>query len=1373
MRHLVTIATVVVLVLAAGTAVAEPPSQLSYQGYFTDSVGNPVTGSWTVTFSFFTSPNGGESFYDDTVDLDAQLGLFSVLLGGEPGNPLPVELFSEGEVWLELAIETDDGPVVLDPRQQVVSNPYSLYSVEAGQCEEAANAVTLGGQDAELFVTTEQIPELCIPPDELEGLLLALGYEPGPGFTLEELALYLADNGYFPCACYGDDNVAAYLEELGYEPGPAFSGLYEDLIGAPDLSNLLTDDDLLTVLAVSGAVLMSDGSVALQGDLDFAGLQALNLAVHNADVPPDAPSPGQLWWNTSEEQLQVHTGIEWSSIGGGVAADLSCPECVDAEDVSFTFAAADQKGGAAVNVSCFDCIDEEEVSFPWAKGTLPGGDAEHALSADWAANVVCAGCVQVAEIDPGALNSMFISYDPQDSGLNAGNLQDAVDELAGGGAGGFQEGNGTVIPYIHEWGLPAYGKATSFIHLMNPIMPKVVMHLYAQEASSFASSANLVVAYEFTPNQYSAGAIGNVGETALQVGNPSIFNNGSHVMVHQTVGGSGTTAGDWEINQVTAINGTTLQLLKPLEHSYVTNATTKAQVVLAASFGQLEIVNGGKLKPAAPLAADGSAGGIIYIRANKVTVKSGGIITADGAGFHAGAGQYFSPGVSECGKGQAGGNAPANCSGGAGAKWMCANAGGGGNKTAGEDGAHDPECTVSAEGGEAKGDAQLNTLEFGGGGGSQYLPGGAGGGIVVIGAQDFIVQDGGTVRADGENATWGGSGGGAGGTIAIYADFQQVDGATSAAGGTGGSGYVWKHIDPVDVGPVNFDTHSHGGGYSPKYKEFWYPQWSGTTIYQYDENYQSIGSFGSGSSDIMQVWGDIDGTYYTANWGQDRVRKFAAKSSSQIWEHHIGSTAGGVCSDGEYVFAVRHSGDTVWKLNKDNGNQIETFSLPNMSNSIHGALICTPGRLYYGGGGGDVRMYDLETKQQVDSFYAGTSISNLAFDGQIMYISPNSSTVTRWKLLEGNVYEGEGQGGDGGEGWFLQLDPLQGIINESYPKGVEIWVDGEELTPVVGDPNSIGAPSWDEGDGKWGGDGLTAWSTGPLDLTAAADWTLGEHKIELKETGGAGGELKMYTYVIYPFTKSLPPTNDTCNAPIMLDLFGPVTQSGTTEDVMGKNKATDANLAPFCGGSGGPDVVYGFVLEDWRQLTVEVVSAFTARTYIKKGDCFGGTVVGCGEDSWVSDTLEPGTYYLFVDGDGNLQKGDFTLQVTPAAPGPPTNDTCAGAYPLTFEGGTAQAAGMTLFANDDYQAVCGGEEAAENVYEFNVSPGVNGVTINVDADFNPVIYVSKDICGAPPIVCVPESSYTMAWPTPGTYYLYVDGKTAADKGLYTATVTLN
>jgi hypothetical protein len=199
-------------------------------------------------------------------------------------------------------------------------------------------------------------------------------------------------------------------------------------------------------------------------------------------------------------------------------------------------------------------------------------------------------------------------------------------------------------------------------------------------------------------------------------------------------------------------------------------------------------------------------------------------------------------------------------------------------------------------------------------------------------------------------------------------------------------------------------------------------------------------------------------------------------------------------------------------------------------------------------------------------------------------------------------------------------------------------------------------------------------------------------------------------------------------------------------------------------------VVYAFTLAEWRQLTVSVLSAFTPRVYIRKDNCLSGKMVACGNATFKTDSLEPGTYYLFVDSDGNLQKGDFTLTISAAPPGPPTNDTCAGPQVLTFEGGKAQASGMTLFATDNYKAVCGGDKSPENVYQFEIPANTNSVSLSLTADFSPVMYLSKDSCTAAPIACVPGTTHTIGWPTPGTYFLFVDGKTATDKGLYTVTV---
>ena len=1360
--------TVALLVgVVAQPASAAAPAALSYQGFLTDSVGNPVTGTWTVTFGLYAAPSGGQALFEETLDVTTDKGLFSIYLG-TPDNPLPVASFETGQLFLALTVETDDGPVTLTPRQQVVSDPYALYAQDAAQ---------LGGEDAAAFVLLQQLPDLCITPEALPDVLAELGIV-GGGLDEAALAAWLLANGYNACACYADDNVEDYLAAAGYEPGPHFSGLYDDLLDAPDLSGFLTGDDVGQILTDLGAVLLADGSVALEGDLDFAGFQALNLAVHNSLEPPAEPVAGQLWWDVSVALLKVYTGEAWSGIGTGVAADLSCPECVDADDVAFTFAAADQKGGAALNVNCFQCISSAEVNFAWAKGVEPGGDAKHAITADTAttalsaSDVDCPGCVGVGDIDAAALASGVVSFDDSKTKLGANTVQGAFEKLAAAGGSGAVEGNGTIVPYVEQWGLPAYGTATTYVHLMNPTTPKVLMHLYADDSASFASSNNLVVAYAFAPNQYSAGAIGNQGETALQVGNPSTFNSGSHIMIHQTVGGNGTTGGTWELNQVKSVNGSTLHLIKPLAHSFVTGGTAKAQVVLAASFGNVEIVNGGTLKPSKALAADGSEGGIVYVRANKVMVKSGGKVVADGMGFQPTAGGNYAPGSSECGLGVPG-NSQQNCGGGAGGSLYCANAGGGGNKAAGANGKTYGNCAGEAEGGAAKGDANLSTLQFGGAGGTRHHLGGTGGGIVVVGAQSVIVQEGGSISANGTAAVGGGSGGGAGGTVALMADFHQLDGEVKAQGGAGGTGAAWKFIEPEEVAGVSFNTRSHGGGYSPKNKEFWYPEWAGSTVYRFNEAYQEVGSFASGDSHIMQVWGDVDGTYYTANWSHDRVRKFQDKSNSQIWEYNTGSTAGGVCHDGAYVYAMRESGSSVYKLNPANGQLLETIDLPNIPNSLHGGLVCIPGRVYYANTSTQVRYYDLKSKQHLGTFNSGVNGYNTSFDGQYMFISANNTDVRRFKLIDGNVYFPAGEGGNGGEGWVLELAPMSGIINESYPKGIEIWVDGKEITPLVGDPNGKGSPAWDAAVQKWGKDGLDAWSTGSLDLSTVANWTLGEHSIQVKETGGAGGDVKMFAYVIYPFTKSAVPMNDTCETPVMLDVSDTVTVTGTTEDVMGKIKATDANAGPFCGGSGGADVTYGFALNDWRSLDISVNAAFSSRFYVRKGDCAEGEVVACGTDAVNTGVLEPGTYYLIVDSNGNLHKGDFALTVVPSPPDAPDNDSCAAPQQLIFQNNTTQASGMTLFSNDLSSAPCGGVGAPENVFSFVVPAGMAKLSFSVDADFAPVVYLVPENCGGPPVACIPDVSYEMGWPGQGTYYLFVDGKTANDKGLYTLTVTLS
>ena len=83
----------------------------------------------------------------------------------------------------------------------------------------------------------------------------------------------------------------------------------------------------------------------------------------------------------------------------------------------------------------------------------------------------------------------------------------------------------------------------------------------------------------------------------------------------------------------------------------------------------------------------------------------------------------------------------------------------------------------------------------------------------------------------------------------------------------------------------------------------------------------------------------------------------------------------------------------------------------------------------------------------------------------------------------------------------------------AVPQAVQIWIDGTEYTATIGDPNTKGATMYDSTNDDWGIDGTTVWNTGELDLSSVISWTVGDHYIEIKETGGTGGTL-IYTVLV-------------------------------------------------------------------------------------------------------------------------------------------------------------------------------------------------------------------------------------------------------------------
>jgi hypothetical protein len=117
------IAVVAVLVVT-GTAFADIPKMISYQGRVTDDTGGPVAdGTYNMRFRIYDAETGGTMEWDSgTHSEQVEGGVFNVLLGESPHSGLNLE-FDE-DYWL---LVTFDG-VNQTPRQRLTSTGYAYMA---------------------------------------------------------------------------------------------------------------------------------------------------------------------------------------------------------------------------------------------------------------------------------------------------------------------------------------------------------------------------------------------------------------------------------------------------------------------------------------------------------------------------------------------------------------------------------------------------------------------------------------------------------------------------------------------------------------------------------------------------------------------------------------------------------------------------------------------------------------------------------------------------------------------------------------------------------------------------------------------------------------------------------------------------------------------------------------------------------------------------------------------------------------------------------------------------------------------------------------------------------------------------------------------
>jgi hypothetical protein len=244
------------------------------------------------------------------------------------------------------------------------------------------------------------------------------------------------------------------------------------------------------------------------------------------------------------------------------------------------------------------------------------------------------------------------------------------------------------------------------------------------------------------------------------------------------------------------------------------------------------------------------------------------------------------------------------------------------------------------------------------------------------------------------------------------------------------------------------------------------------------------------------------------------------------------------------------------------------------------------------------------------------------------------------------------------------------------------------------------------------------------------------------------------------------PGRGTCDAPIPL----------AAGSISGSTARGDADNEGACANSSSRELVYKLDVATRQRVTIEVDPRFDAVLYVRKDDCADVEAeVACNDDwghartSRVDEVLDPGAYYVFVDGYGN-ETGSFHMNVA-LSDAPTLAEVCQKARPLA-SGLPVQ--GTTGASFDHARASCGDEaKGADVVYKLDVAQRAR-VRVGLHSDdFSPVVHVRR-MCAddATEVGCFStgasddEAAYVGLLDR-GTYAVFADGSDKEQSGRFT------
>ncbi|UCE19175.1 MAG: hypothetical protein JSV84_02170, partial [Gemmatimonadota bacterium] len=151
-KHHIVLCIVIALTLAMALAsLADVPQLISFQGKLSDNVGNPLNGHYEITFRIYNVQSGGTPLWSETLNVQCEDGLYSVILG----KISLIALDFAGQYWLGVQI-TGEGE--LSPRYELTSVPGAFRAAVADSAVTSASAVNadkVDNRDADDFAVSD------------------------------------------------------------------------------------------------------------------------------------------------------------------------------------------------------------------------------------------------------------------------------------------------------------------------------------------------------------------------------------------------------------------------------------------------------------------------------------------------------------------------------------------------------------------------------------------------------------------------------------------------------------------------------------------------------------------------------------------------------------------------------------------------------------------------------------------------------------------------------------------------------------------------------------------------------------------------------------------------------------------------------------------------------------------------------------------------------------------------------------------------------------------------------------------------------------------------------------------------------------------